>query len=144
MTEKERLQKMFENPMHYTAAELKKAEDRLEAIEAEEAKAKLPPGKSFASALAGLMQDRGFDVHMLGPVKHIVIDPGDFVICDGCNEDWSESKESGGILFDSRAICPTCAPKWEKDAKEYGEEDHIRARCPEGMSFADWVRDHLR
>ncbi|MEE9223076.1 MAG: hypothetical protein V3V40_06425 [Nitrosomonadaceae bacterium] len=77
-------------------------------------------------------------------VKHFHIDPGNNVFCDDCSGDFTDSKESGGILFQSKAICPTCQPKWEKSAAEYGEENFIRGRCPEGMAFADWVRNQLR
>lgn len=75
----------------------------------------------------------------------IRIDRADRVICDGrCGEDWTTRKESGGILFGSKAMCPNCAPQIEKDAARFGELDYIKGRCPEGMSFADWVRDCLR
>jgi hypothetical protein len=66
---------------------------------------------------------------------------GKSVFCDSCGEDYTTSPAKGGILFESKAICPTCAPAWEKGAKKYGEEQFIRGRCPEGKSFADWVRD---
>jgi hypothetical protein len=72
------------------------------------------------------------------------IDPGNRVVCDDCNEDYTDSQETGGILFQSKAICPKCAPKWESTAKGYGEERFIKARCPEGKAFADWVREDLR
>lgn len=77
-------------------------------------------------------------------MKVITINPGRSVNCDDCNGDFTDSKESGGIHFCGRALCPACAPKWEKVAKENSEERFITARCPEGMSFADWVRDVLR
>ena len=72
------------------------------------------------------------------------IEPGNVVLCDDCNEDFTDSDRSGGIQFMSRAICPDCAPKWELDARKHGETHHIKARCPEGKSFADWVREDLR
>lgn len=76
--------------------------------------------------------------------KQIRVEPGDIVLCDDCNRDYTNSTESGGILFGGRAICPVCAPAWEADAKKYDEERFIKARCPEGKSFADWVRQDLR
>lgn len=69
---------------------------------------------------------------------------GRVVLCDDCGEDFTDSPAVGGILFVSRACCPSCAPRWEANAKKYGEDRYIRARCPEGKSFADWVREDLR
>lgn len=74
----------------------------------------------------------------------IEIDAGQSVICDLCGEDKTESKVSGGFLFQSKAVCPDCAPNYEASAKRYSELHFIRARCPEGKSFADWVREDLR
>jgi hypothetical protein len=68
------------------------------------------------------------------------IDVGDRVICDACGEEWTDRVDSGGILFQSKAICPDCSPQWEADAVKHNEEKFIRIRCPKGMSFAEWVR----
>lgn len=68
-----------------------------------------------------------------------VIDIGDSVLCDGCGEEFKGSDATGGLLFGSKAICPTCAPTWEKNASRYNEMHFIRARCPEGMTFHAWV-----
>ena len=73
------------------------------------------------------------------PVKVEVLDPGKKVYCDDCGEDYTGSDKTGGILFQSKAICPDCSDKWIARAKQYGEEQFIRARCPHGMSFYDWV-----
>lgn len=78
------------------------------------------------------------------PARIIKVDPGNIVLCDSCNEDYTESEESGGILFRSYAYCPKCAKRAEKSAKKYGEEHYIRARCPSNKSFANWVREDLR
>ncbi len=67
---------------------------------------------------------------------------GDFVVCDVCSKEYTESKETGGFIFGSYAYCPPCAVKGLPDIKKYGEEGHIRAWCPEGMSFADFVRKY--
>lgn len=69
-----------------------------------------------------------------------VIPVGGNVWCDWCDADWTARTESGGLLFQSKATCPDCVPRIEASARGYGEERFIRARCPEGMSFADWVR----
>ena len=67
---------------------------------------------------------------------------GRIVLCDDCNGDWTDRKESGGMLFESKGICPDCEPKWTELAKLHHEEFAIRGRCPELMSFADWIRDY--
>lgn len=67
------------------------------------------------------------------------IDIGNQVFCDGCNKDYTlDSKTTGGLLFVSKAYCPECAPEIESSAKEFGEEEYIKARCPKEMSFRDW------
>ena len=71
-------------------------------------------------------------------------DIGDTVLCDDCNENYTDSNQTGGITFQSKAICPKCAPKWIKNAEEYNEGRFITAHCPLNMSFADWVRNVLR
>lgn len=70
----------------------------------------------------------------------IEIEMGQRVLCDFCGDDWSDSRQSGGLLFQSKATCPTCEPKIRKSAVEYGEEQFIRAVCPPDLSFAEWVR----
>ncbi len=73
-----------------------------------------------------------------------VTHPGQLVFCDFCGEDWTERTESGGLLFQSKAVCPDCTPRSLKSIAEFHEEHLIKDRCPEGKSFADWVRDDLR
>lgn len=68
-----------------------------------------------------------------------VIDIGNSVVCDGCGNDYTESDESGGILFGSSAYCPGCAPGIEESARKYSEEENIGAVCPPGVSFREWV-----
>lgn len=74
----------------------------------------------------------------------IDVELGDRVLCDDCGDDYTDSPDQGGFLFLSKAICPECAPDYEKCIAEHGEEHHIRGRCPVGKSFADWVREDLR
>jgi len=68
-----------------------------------------------------------------------IIDIGEKVVCDLCSEDYSESLECGGFLFQSKAVCPVCAPNFELNVQKFGETSFIRERCPEFMSFKDWV-----
>lgn len=68
------------------------------------------------------------------------INPGRTVLCDLCNEDYTDSDAIGGFLFQSKAVCPKCAPKFMEDIKKHGEEKFIRAVCPSPIPFADWIR----
>lgn len=75
----------------------------------------------------------------------ITIEPGRSVVCDGCSKDFTDSPESGGVYgLMTKAFGPCCAASILAKAKQYGEEQYIRARCPPGKSFADWVREDLR
>ena len=68
------------------------------------------------------------------------IDVSDRALCDDCDSLFTAaSPEAGGILFQSKAICPACAPKWEKSAADYGEEHFIRDRARAGETFFDAV-----
>lgn len=71
----------------------------------------------------------------------IELDVGEDVLCDFCGGDFTKSDAIGGLLFCGKAVCPSCAPETEADAKDYDEEPFITARCPEGKIFAEWVRE---
>lgn len=71
-------------------------------------------------------------------------DVGRSVLCDFCNDDYTDSPEQGGLLFCSNALCPKCAAKTLRETRSGPESKFIKATCPPGMSFADWVRDVLR
>lgn len=47
--------------------------------------------------------------------------------------------EKGGFLFQSKAICPECAPDFLKSVREYREEKYIRAQANPDESFRDFV-----
>ncbi len=72
----------------------------------------------------------------------VIEDLGDRVYCDYCNKDYTDSKESGGIIFGSKAICPECAPEALNRIRGYNEEHFIKAYCPEKMSFHQFVVDY--
>jgi len=74
------------------------------------------------------------------PGKKVSI--GDIVVCDICDKDYTSSDKTGGFIFVSKAYCPDCASKSEGAIKKYGEEKYIRARCPAGTPFADFVRQY--
>jgi hypothetical protein len=42
--------------------------------------------------------------------------------------------------WDGSTAGPCCTERHEATVRGYGEEWNIRARCPGGVSFADWVR----
>lgn len=65
-----------------------------------------------------------------------VFDIGDTVVCDLCNEDYTDSDAEGGITMGSYAICPECAPRIIRNAEETGE---LVVHCPAGILFKDWV-----
>ena len=65
-----------------------------------------------------------------------ILDIGDMVLCDLCNDDYTHSDVHGGILVGSYAVCPSCAPK-------FADSDEPIIHCPAGMRFRDWVL-HLR
>lgn len=73
-----------------------------------------------------------------GPAE---IPVGRNVLCDIDDTDLTEDTRSGGFLFDSYGVGPCCAERLLRTIRGYGEESHIRAWCPPGVSFADWVRD---
>lgn len=63
-----------------------------------------------------------------------IIDIGDSVICDSCNDDYTNSTECGGILLGSWAYCPKCTAKLTSSEREQAE-----LCCPAWMPFKDWV-----
>jgi hypothetical protein len=64
------------------------------------------------------------------------IDIGRIVVCDFCDGDHTDTTVSGGVIFGSKAVCPTCMPKVQAEAQ------FIKARYPEGKSFGDFVREY--
>ena len=36
------------------------------------------------------------------------IDIADTVVCDYCNDDYTESEMAGGLIIDGYAVCPRC------------------------------------
>jgi hypothetical protein len=65
---------------------------------------------------------------------------GDLVVCDSCSADYTNRPDSGGFIFESKAICPSCAPSWRRLIALYGEQSMVRAVCPDGVTFAAFVR----
>jgi hypothetical protein len=69
-----------------------------------------------------------------------VIPVGGTVLCDIDSTDLTADPRSGGYLFGSYGVGPCCQERHEAMVAGYGEQWNIRARCPDGVSFADWVR----
>lgn len=68
---------------------------------------------------------------------------GRTVLCDLCNMDYTDMPTTGGFIYGSKAVCPTCAPKMMYDIRRYGEQAYIRAiNKASNKSFADFVRDY--
>lgn len=68
---------------------------------------------------------------------------GRTVLCDLCNEDFTDSAAAGGFIFGSKAVCPVCAPKMMADVERYSEQSFIKAVNNDQLPFADFVR-HFR
>ena len=76
---------------------------------------------------------------IINGVTVINIDPGDTVLCDLCNEDYTNSDQPGGFLFSGKAVCPKCAPGFMKSVRGCRETRFIKATAKEGESFKDFV-----
>lgn len=81
---------------------------------------------------------------MFPDAKIVELDPHGLVLCDICGENFTNRLDQGGLLFLSNAVCPDCAPSFEASVIKANEQEFIRARCPPGKSFADWVREDAR
>lgn len=88
--------------------------------------------------MAGSARETARDALAAG--QDAVVPLGDEVACDICDEDLTADPRSGGFLFGSYAYGPCCAMEGLARIRGYGEEWNIRAWCPAGVSFADWVR----
>ncbi len=71
-----------------------------------------------------------------------LIPVGRIVVCDDCGKDYTDLPDTGGVIVQSKAICQLCAVTWLKVIAKHHEEEHIKAICPEGEIFADFVRDY--
>lgn len=72
---------------------------------------------------------------------HIIqIDPGDVVLCDLCNKDYTTDKTTtGGFLFGSIGVCPACAPHFERRIKMCHETGWIKDRAKPNEPFRDFI-----
>ncbi len=65
-------------------------------------------------------------------------DLGERVFCDICGSEWTGKPDSGGFLFESKAVCPICAPRFMVHIIQSNEQEFIRAECPPEKSFWQW------
>jgi hypothetical protein len=54
------------------------------------------------------------------------LDVGNRVICDSCNEEYTNSAEEGGVLFNRTAFCPKCTPRIVASAIKCHEERFLQ------------------
>lgn len=67
------------------------------------------------------------------------VDIGGVVVCDFCSEDFTDSHETGGFLFGSKAVCPRCEPKMRESIGYYDEEHLIVAEAAKLEPFVHFV-----
>jgi hypothetical protein len=72
-------------------------------------------------------------------VKTVEFDIGNTVICDICDKDYTHSNACGGFLFQSKGVCPECAPRFLASVKRYGEESFIRSYAADDEPFRDFI-----
>lgn len=73
----------------------------------------------------------------------VPVEIGRIVVCDYCDDDFTDNDtDCGGHIFQSKACCPFCEVRMLPRIKMYGEEHFIRAKCPPGKPFADFVREY--
>ena len=63
------------------------------------------------------------------------------VICDYCDHDYTESTLPGGLIFESKAVCPRCEPRIRASIRHYNEKRHIKAENSLMVPFAQFVRE---
>ena len=63
---------------------------------------------------------------------------GNRVICDSCNEEYTDSLEEGGVLFNRTAFCPKCTPRIVASAIKYHEERFLQYPIAH-ESFRDFI-----
>ena len=72
-------------------------------------------------------------------MKKVSTKPEKRICCDLCGEDYTNSNEKGGMIFNIYAACPFCLLTFRDTIVEYKEEDLIRANAIEGETFAEFV-----
>jgi hypothetical protein len=97
----------------------------------------------LAGAKEGSFARHPLNVEEVAPgiqIIHIPVEEGK-VYCDAscAKEHFEDDGIEGGMLFGSKAFCPACTEQTMPTIKEHAEEWNIKARCPKGMTFYNWV-----
>src|SRR6266705_565862 len=80
--------------------------------------------------IPGRISDRVLGVHNAGLGRYNRrCRPGDEVLCDLCNADYTDSPDCGGYILSGHAVCPACALRVSMKTREYGEAPP-EAVCP--------------
>lgn len=66
------------------------------------------------------------------------------VYCDPCGKDFSDLPDQGGFIVGLTAYGPCCAEAMLGNLTLHHEEHLIKAKCPQGMSFKDWIINQVR
>lgn len=75
-------------------------------------------------------------------MEYIILTHGE-ILCDICNAHYPpDNLTSGGFIFESKAICPLCAPTLMKSIIRYKELIYIKAICPDEKSFYNFVVEY--
>jgi hypothetical protein len=68
-----------------------------------------------------------------------VFDIGNSVVCEFCGQDYTNSDEKGGFIFESKGVCPRCAPSFMSKVIGYNEQSFIRGSALPGEQFRDFI-----
>lgn len=58
-------------------------------------------------------------------MEYIILNKENYIICDSCSVDYTNSDLTGGVLFNKSAYCPNCSSRIIASAKKYGEEKYL-------------------
>jgi hypothetical protein len=71
--------------------------------------------------------------------KTIEFDIGNLVLCDLCDKDYTFSDATGGFVFESKGVCPDCAPEFMKKIEKYHEQRFIRGVAGANEPYRDFI-----
>ena len=83
--------------------------------------------------------DRAWAEAKANPGK--AVDIGRMVVCDFCNEDYTDSDATGGLLMGSKALCAKCVDRYSETLAQDADDGRVAFALPEiGETFSDFVR----
>lgn len=68
-----------------------------------------------------------------------IMDIGEEVVCDICNECYTDSDEVGGVMIGSYAYCPKCEAEGIANCKKFHEEQYIGKHAKPNETFKEFV-----